>query len=236
MSGVHVIIQARWNSSRLPGKVGEHIGGLTALEHVYLRARKVTDYVSVAVPASDEDWRPPQVLESDWWPIPGDENDLIRRFALVARRYPQRNLIIRLTADCPWVPVSGIEAVADCLKRGAEYCETRSDPSSRPNGIDVQGFTLGMLAVAASVAIDGQKEHVTGALMSAAGRPEMIDHLEGISLDDLPPWRMTLDTPEDLAWFRMASDAMAWIYPPYPRLVDLLTFYEMDPSAFRMDT
>lgn len=234
---VHIIIQARWSSTRFPGKVGRKIAGMTVLEHVYRRARLVSDFVTVAVPEDDERRAEAALpLGKDVLGVGGDETDLIRRFVIAARRYPNVPLLIRLTSDCPWVPVSGIRAVAKVLEEDiVEYVETRHDPSTRPNGIDVQGFTIGLLAAAACEAKKRDREHVTGGLLSVVKAIRRIDVLEDIALDSLPPWRMTLDTHEDLDWFRAIAKVLPFNDPPYPRLQDLLALYHKQPELFRMD-
>jgi spore coat polysaccharide biosynthesis protein SpsF (cytidylyltransferase family) len=83
MSSPLVIIQARLSSKRLPNKIMADICGLSMLGHVVQRASRIAPVI-VAFPKDTE-----------------DENDVLSRYARVARANPDADPIIRITADCP---------------------------------------------------------------------------------------------------------------------------------------
>jgi spore coat polysaccharide biosynthesis protein SpsF (cytidylyltransferase family) len=165
----------------------------------------------------------------------GQEDDVLGRIAEAARVIPVAHaddIIVRLTADTPFVPVSGIVAVIQAVEAGADHAKTRSDPSTRPNGIDVQAMRHSVL-VTANVRAHGHaaREHVTPAI-EAVAPPVVIDELEGLRLDDLPSWRLTVDTRDDwLALGALANHIPC--HPPEPTLRQLADLFEKHPELAR---
>jgi spore coat polysaccharide biosynthesis protein SpsF (cytidylyltransferase family) len=142
---------------------------------------------------------------------------------------------VRLTGDTPFVPVSGIVSAIRMVEDGADYVETRSDPSTRPNGIDVQAFTRELLLRADRHTVGPEaREHVTPALLGWCRRAKMIHRLEGIDLDSLPSWRLTLDTSEDLLWMQGLA-GMLDVSPHTLTLAKLSEFLLLNPHIARYE-
>lgn len=252
-----VIIQARAGGTRFPGKVFHEIAGMSVLEHVVRRARhkgysaviashsssaeamKATGQWRQAVP----DNRGQPALVPIYYPDL-DEGDVLGRVAETAKWANQMSAflsagpfgcVVRLTADCPFVPVSAIDAVAEAVTSGTnDYCETRSDPSSRPNGIDAQAMSAELLQEASRLCTYPEgREHITSALLGWAKKPGRVQQLEGMRLDDLPGFRLTLDTPEDLERYReMAKHVAVDPTPGRPTLVELKDLHRREPGLF----
>ena len=256
-----IIIQARAGGSRYPGKVFEEIAGLSILEHVVRRARHKGYTVVIAAPASSAEamqqtaaWRqvvPDNRGATSLVPIyfaQADENDVLGRFAQTAKWADQMGsflgmerfgCVVRLTADCPFLPVAGIDAVAEAVTSGEnDYCETRSDPSGRPNGIDAQAMTMQLLQEASAFTTDpGGREHLTGALLGLAEKPGRVQQLEGMRLDELPGFRLTVDTPDDLERYRaMAAHLSVDPTAGRPTLMELRDLYRRMPELFCVET
>ena len=256
-----VIIQARMGGTRFPGKVASQLAGMSVLEHVVRRARHKGYTVAIAAPASSNEglkWTrefrnavPDNRGHPKFVPIyfaDVDENDVLGRFAQAALwahdmdRFTYGGdgygCVVRLTADCPFVPVAAIDAVAEAITSGEnDYCETRSDPSSRPNGIDAQAMTLGLLLEASEkCAYPEGREHLTSALLGWAKKPGRVSQLEGMRLDDLPPFRITVDTPEDLERYRAIAGHVA--FEPTagrPTLMELRDLHRRMPGLFHTE-
>src|ERR1041385_4644053 len=98
------IIQARMTSSRLPGKVMRELCGRPVIEWVANAAlcAQSLDAVWVAIPEG-----PAHVAIADWCQfsnvrcVAGPERDVLSRFVLAAA-VSRADLIVRLTADCPF--------------------------------------------------------------------------------------------------------------------------------------
>ena len=97
------IIQARMNSTRLPGKVLMDIKGKPMLQHIVDRARDSNvDNVVVATnlegsPAINQYCHKHGIPTSS-----GHDSDLIDRFIFTSRHY-KADVIVRLWGDCPLV-------------------------------------------------------------------------------------------------------------------------------------
>lgn len=234
-----VFVQQRLGSSRFPRKAMEEIGGLTITEHVLRRAANVAgkDNVFLLVPASDMNeflWLDYQVLSFEGV----EEWDLMGRFYMAVTQYAHMSEpVVRLTGDCPFVPESAIEEVAEMVAGcGHDYAESRSDPSTRPNGIDAQAFTPGLLCVAEAVTdleLDREdREHMTQTLTTICNDPCVLETLEGLYLDRIPPFRITVDHPEDLASLRGIWAALGG---KHPTLFDLDRLYSERPDLFVLE-
>lgn len=106
-----VSIQARLGSTRLPGKVLLHLGGRRILDWVVNRASSADlEETDVVVALGDEPEN--EAIEElcrrkDYQYIVGPENNLLERHLQVAYS-EDYDTLIRLTADCPFVPPSEI--------------------------------------------------------------------------------------------------------------------------------
>jgi len=176
------IIQARLGSTRLPGKVMEKIGHLTVLEHCYKRVLVGGLPCVIACPDKDAD-RLEHKLKLPIFGWAGDENDVAGRYRACVERY-QPKYVVRITADCPFVPPEHIEAVAN-LAVALDGYVTNVHPRTWPDGTDVQAFPATLLRSA-------QGEHV----LDYAIQPEAALTCP----TNLGAKRWTIDTAEDLAW------------------------------------
>jgi len=255
-----IIIQARAGGTRYPGKVFEEIAGRSVLEHVVRRARHKGYSVVIASHASSAEamqrtapWRQ-AVPDNKGAPalVPiyyaqADEDDVLGRFAQTVQWANQMGAflgagpfgcVVRLTADCPFVPTAAIDAVAEAVTSGVnDYCETRSDPSPRPNGIDAQAMSVELLLEASAQArAPGMREHLTGGLLQCARRPGRVAQLEGMRLDDVPGFRITLDTPDDLIRYRaMAAHLSVDPTAGRPTLTELKDLHRRMPELFHVE-
>jgi len=179
MSSPLVIIQARLNSKRFPNKIMADICGLNMLGHVVQRASRIAPVI-VAFPKDTE-----------------DENDVLSRYARVARGNPEADPIIRVTGDCPMLDSGLGLGVLD------RYSQDRADimgTSPAFDGLDVEIFSRVALRTADLFAQPGRdREHVT---------PWMKRHLlyEEVTLRG-PALRWSVDDEEGLKFVRRVFEA-----------------------------
>lgn len=147
-----VSIQARLGSTRLPGKVLLHLGERHILDWVVNRALSAdlegTDVV-VALGDEPENAAIEELCRrKDYEYIVGPEDDLLERHLQVARS-GDYNTLIRLTADCPFVPPSEITRTYT-KHEASDAAYTRNDwPSdadrTMPIGTAVDVFDVELL-------------------------------------------------------------------------------------------
>src|SRR5450756_411411 len=126
---INVVIQARTGSTRLPGKVLEDLGGHPVLEWVVRAAKAATqiDTVIVATSTLAGDDVVAELAESFGVPVVrGSEDDVLSRYVAALDAYPA-DAIVRLTADCPLLDPTLIDAVAGAWA-GSPHPRLRINP------------------------------------------------------------------------------------------------------------
>lgn len=103
---VSLIIQARVNSTRLPGKMFLPLGDRLLIQHVVERCLRVEDVQSVIVAYPVTDPEIPAVLgryaNLKLYAYAGNESDLVARFHAACQKYGTE-IVLRVPADNPCV-------------------------------------------------------------------------------------------------------------------------------------
>ena len=208
------VVQARMGSSRLPGKVLLDLTpGESVLERVCQRLGRSTalDRVIVATtrhPDDDAIERLCHRIGVDL--VRGDTHDVLDRYVQAISGDPDCDVVVRVTADCPFVDPETVDSLVDTLKReGADYVSNRLPPPYRrtyPVGLDVEACTREALERAWKLAKQAhQREHVTPFLYENPDdfRIRIVDLPE-----DLSEHRWTVDTADDLEVARRLAKAI----------------------------
>lgn len=133
------IIQARMDSSRLPGKVLCEVSGKPMLYWVVARAKQAhtLDEAVVATSISPLDDAIAHFCDSAGIPVfRGSKNDVLDRYYRAARHFGA-DVVVRLTADCPLLDSAVIDQVVRTFQAGDfDYVSNTLD-LSYPNGLDM---------------------------------------------------------------------------------------------------
>lgn len=217
------LCQARFASTRLPGKVLLEAGGRTILEHVVTRLSKATmlDRIVVATGQGEAN-EPIRALcrAKGWCSFSGSEDDVLSRFYRAAELYGA-DIIVRVTGDCPLL---GPEVVDECVRQvlaDAAYCSNLAIPTW-PDGCDVEAVRFEALEVAWKCAtLPSDREHVTPWLRRE--RPEWCFNLA--HHPDLSGYRLTVDTQADLDALRviMAVDGPDCTWQQAVETIDIVS-------------
>ena len=195
-----IILQARYASTRLPGKALAQIGSLTVLDHC-LQRLLAGDAAAVvlATTTNPEDDALAAVAEGRGVPVfRGDVDDVLGRYAAAAARF-QLHPVIRATADNPAVDIDAPRRVLAALT-GTRADYVRED--GLPIGAAVEGLTYAALCRCALAArLPGDREHVTTYVKS---QPQWfrIAGIEAPAAVRRPDIRLTVDTAADLEFVR----------------------------------
>lgn len=205
-SSVFAIIQARMGSSRLPGKVLQEICGKPLLLHEVIRVRRARTLGQVVVATTDnpEDDRIAEVCRASGIPcFRGDPQDVLDRYYKAAQLFSAET-IVRLTGDCPVIDPQEIDrTVTAYFETGVDFAANRLPPPwtrTTPIGMDTEVVSFENLARAWREAEQKfEREHVMPYFYAQEGRFKvlLVDHTP-----DLGAYRLTVDTPEDLALIR----------------------------------
>jgi len=199
---INAVIQARTGSTRLPGKVLADLGGHPVLEWVVRAARAATRVEEVVVATSTlaGDDAVAELADSLGVPVVrGSEDDVLSRFVAALDAHPA-DAVVRLTADCPLLDPTLIDAVAGAWAASPshDYVSTVL-VRSLPRGLDVELVTAQALRAVDRMATGHDRVHVTSALYADPTAYRLLGLCVTPPADDL---RVTLDTPEDLVLLR----------------------------------
>jgi spore coat polysaccharide biosynthesis protein SpsF len=247
------IIQARYASSRLPGKVLLGIAGEPMLVRVVERARRARTLHEVLVATSEDpaDDAIAELCAGRGYPCyRGSLHDVLDRFYGAASTAGAA-VIVRLTADCPLIDPEVIDQVVTAFLGEKVNGELYTDHSSRfagpwdfaanrlpppwhrtwPIGLDVEVCAFQALERAWREGDQPHhREHVMPYLYEQEGRFRvlLVDHDP-----DYGSLRWTVDTPEDLevvrriyAYFGGRGD-FSW--------KEILALYEAEPDLVNIN-
>lgn len=148
---VVAIVQARYKSTRLPGKVMKYLAGRTCLQQVVSRLNisDVINSVIIALPDNETNYPLHQHIKQDIkCPVYlGSENDVLNRVTQAAL-YTNADVIVDITADCPLVAPEIIDTAYDLFSmKHLDYIANVSSPPlfNWPNGLDFQIYTITIL-------------------------------------------------------------------------------------------
>ncbi len=158
------VTQARFGSSRLPGKILKKINGETLLSIHLKRALQsnLIDKLIVATtdePESDEICAIARHTGASCYK--GSMDDVLDRFYQAVKN-EKANFIVRITSDCPLIdPELMDDVIRFTINNKLDYC-TNALSETFPDGVDVEVFTFNALEIAWKEAkMNSEREHVT---------------------------------------------------------------------------
>ncbi|HKB98574.1 MAG TPA: aldo/keto reductase [Terriglobales bacterium] len=193
-----IIMQARTNSSRLPGKAMLPVGGYASAVLAALRASNLGLETFVATSSDASDDALAHVLDqNEICVVRGPLEDVLARYALAAAELPENCVVVRLTGDNV-VPDGRFiqELVSAFAESGVEYLSQGSSQSRLPYGLGGEAFTVATLRRAHAMANSPHdREHVTPWIRRNC---TMTIHTpQGLETADFSHLRCTIDDEED---------------------------------------
>lgn len=230
---IGAIIQARMNSTRLPGKVVKKLpNGLSVIENIIMRvaAIPVLNEIIVASPEADHDSELHEcVLKSGVEVFWGEADDVLSRYYLCAKQH-QLDVILRVTADDPFREHSVESAVLQVLVNDAAVDYVRT--SGLPEGINAEAFTMRALTKAYHEAkLQSEREHVTPYIWK---NPQLFNCKQLNYVSKLEHCRLTLDFPEDWELISKIDAALYQVGEMY-LLKDIMNFLEKNPELVTLN-
>lgn len=226
------IIQARMESSRLPGKVMIKINDKPIIKILYdrLNNSKFLDNIVVATGPEKKNSRLVKyMVEQNIDYYCGSETDVLKRYIDTATHY-KANIIVRITSDCPFADPDLVdEVISEHLEQNNDYT-SNIDPATYPDGLDIEVLNINTLIKANNEALENfEREHVTPYI-----RNSKLFKKTCIKNDiDLSQLRWTLDTKDDLKVIRQVfkyfdtAEDFSW--------VDIFKLYTKNKDLFRFN-
>ncbi len=194
-----IILQARFGSSRLPGKVLAPLDGVPLLTHCLRRlvASGVGSVCLATTTREDDDAVVAEGSATADRVVRGAVDDVLGRFVDAAAGFAGR-FIIRATADNPAVDVDAPARVLQQLAAGADYVVE----TGLPLGSAVEGIRLDVMRQAHELARDAyDREHVTPWVKARGTVFRIVVPAAPVGVTR-PDLRFTIDTPDDHAYMQ----------------------------------
>lgn len=196
------IIQARMSSTRLHGKVMLPLNGVPIIKYMHDRVAfncdKIDNIVIATTDQESDDAFCGYLHRAGISYYRGEQDNVLKRFHDAAHLH-SANIIIRLTADCPFIDTYVINSMVELFLQGNYSYITNRTPATFPDGFDVEIFTVTALREAFKNAnSQHEMEHVTPYFYE--GRSDYFNYENNQNLSDI---RLTLDTAED---YELISD------------------------------
>lgn len=205
-----IVIQARFSSARLPGKVLRPLGGRPMLGWLLERMRAVPEAGCVVVATSDRPEDDPVAAyarASGALIHRGPLEDVLGRFAGAAAAYALEP-VVRVSGDSPLLDPGLVSRALQLYREGGSDLVTNVLERSYPKGQSVEAIGAGALrAAAAEARAADEREHVTPYFYAHPGRFRIRNFALVPAAADM---RLCVDTEEDFACMealvvRMAS-------------------------------
>jgi spore coat polysaccharide biosynthesis protein SpsF len=203
-----IIVQARFGSTRLPGKILNPLGSKSALVRVLDRCARIpgADHVICAIPDTEADNAIAlEAARAGYAVTRGSESDVLSRYAGAARECGA-DYIMRVTSDCPFIDPQICGRLVDLLHATHADYASNNMPALFPHGLECEVFPSVLLYRADRLASDaGDREHVTPWLRQNPHLHRACLVGPGQGLERL---RWTLDYAEDLQFFQAVYDEL----------------------------
>ncbi len=230
------IVQARYSSTRLKGKIFKEISGKPMLWHVINRLSysKLTDKIVVATTLDKEDDGTEEFCRANnILYYRGSVEDVLSRFYETARVF-NAGTIIRITSDCPLIDPVIIDKMLTEFKREEVLFDYMSNVVQRtfPRGLDTEIISFHALEKAYSEAgTNSDREHVTPYIYS---NPELFKIKSYTSSIDYSFHRWTVDTEED---FKLIEAVYNSLYKPDRLFLfeDVIKLFVRNPGLIRIN-
>jgi len=223
------ILQARTDSTRLPGKVLMDILGEPMILHQLRRLKKSIFLDNIIVATSNEksdDNLATVCADAGYRVYRGSLDDVLDRF-VQAIKNDFCDHVVRLTADCPLTDPNVIDEIAkQHLQRKNDYTSNTLPPTF-PDGLDAEIFTISALLNAWENAfLPSHREHVTSYIYN---NPEIFTIDNYANNRDLSQMRWTVDEVED---FDFVTQVYKNLYPSKAdfNMDDILTLLDNRPD------
>ena len=228
------IVQARAESTRLPGKIFKSILGKPMLAHMLervKRAQKINSVVLATTDKSEDDATAAIGERSGVTVFRGSESNVLDRFYRAASA-ARAETVVRLTGDCPLVDPAVLDEVVErYLAQNVDYTHT---PVNYPEGLDTEVFSFSALERAHKEArLPSEREHVT---------PYIRNHPELFRLDE--KWRNGKGNHSAMHWsvdtkqnFEFISRIFEKLFPRNEKFNkdDVLALLEREPELLAIN-
>mgnify|MGYP001567934539 CR=1 FL=1 len=242
MRDVVILVQARLGSTRFPGKILAPFLGMPMLAYQIRQLRKSRYRVRVGVPAGDlsaDHFYMERLLLNHQVPCIGSlvrPEDVLGRFARYAEEYLNPGtVIVRACGDCPLLCPFLLYDIVRYWHQESPRKAYLGMGQGWPDGLaDYDLFTReALLQIDAEATVPSDREHV---IPCAWRHPERFPQ----AVYPAPHWvrdrqwpKLSVDTPEDLAYVEQVAQHVIRVYGPTYTWSDVLMALRDSPALQR---
>ncbi len=228
---VVAVVQARMNSTRLPGKVLKPVAGEPLLWHILHRLKGCSLLEEIAVATSSN---PADDAIMDWCNrqnvivVRGPEEDMLARFALAAEKL-DADIVVRVPSDIPFLDAGYVDhLVATLIEQQGDYVLPEEGTDDTIESVDA--FSRRALDRLMMDAANDRfaREHVTGYFRQHPSFVKAVRARPYAPVGENSSW-LTVDTQDDLA-FVEAVHSRLHVKAGEASLDDLLRLLEREPA------
>jgi len=158
------IVQARMNSSRLPGKAMLKVNEVPLIDLLLSRlslANRINEIILAVPTESSNDILRDHVASLGYSVFSGNCDDVLDRYYSAAKN-SQADIVLRITGDCPLIDPTIVDEVVEYFLTSDFDYVTNASPPTYPDGLDTEIFTFQALENAwKNASSDFEREHVT---------------------------------------------------------------------------
>ena len=229
-NNISVIIQARYSSTRFPGKILSKINQLTLLEILIKRicqSKKIQNIIIACTKNKKDDQIVKICKKYNVKIFRGSEKNVLKRYVEAARKYKVQN-IVRITSDCPLLDPNILDDLIDkYFSNNYDYLSNTIKPTY-PDGMDIEIFKFEILKKRNLIKISSlEKEHVTLGLKTLKKYKKYNVKL----YKDYSNLRLTVDTKHDLDFIKKLLKVFNYNFNI--SMNTILTFYEKNKYFFK---
>jgi len=200
---VGIIIQARNNSSRLPGKILLELpvrSGICVLDHIQNRCKKIEGVKTII--ATTDSPKDDIIAKKYKGVFRGSEKDVLERYYYAAKQYEFKH-IVRLTGDNPCVDYNILRDLIHTHVNG-QYDYTVTE--GLPLGMNFEIMTFETLEIAfLNASMKSDREHVTLFFNKIEKLSKKTVYFEEQLEDKV---RVTMDYPSDYAFLNLLFSSL----------------------------
>jgi len=246
MKNILIICQARFGSTRLPGKVLLKILDKPLLWYVIKRLELVKTPCNIIIATVDSDENKPIIefaknSNLNWFA--GSEDDVLDRYYQTAKKY-NGEVIVRITSDCPLTDPGIVDQGLEIFLNGDYDYVSNVEPPTYPDGFDVEVFSFEVLERTWKEAKElSIREHVTFYIRKSFSNKEgKFKCFNFENKQDYNKYRLTVDTKEDFElisiiikefqdrWETFTMDDVIKFIDTNSKLRELNEMYERDEA------
>lgn len=229
---IGAIIQARMNSSRLPGKVMMRIKDKSILEYVIEQvtySKKINKIIIATTIHKNDDIVSKFARTKNLLVFRGSEDDVLDRYYKCAKKY-ELSIVVRITSDNPLIDPEIVDKVVEKFECNIYDYVSTEHPTSFPQGFAVEVFSFNALEKAWKNAKKrSEREHVTPYFYN---NPKIFSLYNIKNDNDLSNIRCTLDRGND---YEFIKNIIERIDKRPINLKDVLYVLSKDPELINLN-